>query len=326
MNEAEIVGTSAAMQELTRSIRKAARGNWTVLIQGESGTGKGLAARAIHDLGARAGRPFVLVNCGGLPENLIESELFGHERGAFTGADRRKKGKFELAHGGTIFLDEIGELSLAGQTRLLHVLQDKQIERLGGEGQRIPVDVRIIAATNRDLDQLVAEGAFRQDLFFRLNVFALRTPSLRERAEDIPSLAQHFALKCAGEAGRSISRVSSAALEIMQKHTWPGNIRQLENVIHRAVAVGETEQVLPQDLPSEILAATSFKAVPKARRFYEALDETAREVCIQAFTASKGNCVAAAQLLGLHRNSIYRLVRRYGLRDLMVDKPGPRFT
>src|SRR6266566_5425185 len=173
------------------------------------------------------GRPFVVVNCGAIPENLVESDLFGYERGAFTGADRQKKGKFEAADAGTVFLDEIGELSLASQTRLLHVLQDKQIERLGGEGRRIRVDVRVIAATNRSLEQMVAEGTFRQDLFFRLNVLPVRTPSLRERPEDIPLLADHFARKWAAHADRKVSGVSQEALAVFQKHAWPGNIREL---------------------------------------------------------------------------------------------------
>jgi transcriptional regulator with PAS, ATPase and Fis domain len=247
----------------------------------------------------------------------MESELFGHERGAFTGADRLKRGRFETADCGTIFLDEIGELSLASQTRLLHVLQDKEIERLGGEGRRMRIDVRVIAASNRNLEQMVADRRFRQDLFYRLNVLSICTPSLRERPEDIPALAHHFAVTSGFHAQRRISGVSPEVLRVFQNHTWPGNVRQLENLVQRAVAMGETEQVLLEDIPEEFLAGKSSKAATKVRKFYEAMDETAREVCIEAFAAAKGDCFAAAQLMGLHRNSVYRLIRRHGLHHLL---------
>ena len=313
----DLVGGSRPMMDLASSIRKAARCSWTVLIQGESGTGKGMVARAIHHHGKRSGQPFVVVNCGAIPESLMESELYGYERGAFTGADRQRKGRFEAAGAGTIFLDEIGELSLASQARLLHVLQDKEIERLGGEGRRMRIDVRVIAATNRNLEQMVTDGTFRQDLFFRLNVLPIRTPSLRERPEDIPALAYHFALKCAVHAERRVVGVSQEVLAVFQKYTWPGNVRQLENLVQRAVAMGETEQMLLQDLPKDFLAADVSNPRAKVRRFYQAMDETAREVCIEAFTAANGNCLAAARLMGLHRNSVYRLIRRHGLHHLL---------
>ena len=200
------------MAALAGSIEKAARSCWTVLIQGESGTGKGMVARAIHACSSRCGKPFIVVNCGSIPEELVESELFGYEAGAFTGAVRQKKGKFEAADTGSIFLDEIGELSLASQTRLLHVLQDREVERLGGEGHRIHIDVRVIAATNRNLEQMVADGTFRQDVFFRLNVLSIRTPSLRERPEDIPALVRHFLEKNAGQAERQVCGISQEAL------------------------------------------------------------------------------------------------------------------
>jgi transcriptional regulator with PAS, ATPase and Fis domain len=311
-----MIGASRPMTYLTNSIRKAARCSWTVLIQGESGTGKGMVARAIHHHGRRSGGPFIVVNCGAIPENLVESELFGHERGAFTGAERQKKGKFEAADGGTIFLDEIGELSLASQTRLLHVLQDKEIERLGGEGRRLRVELRVISATNRNLEQMVAAGTFRQDLFFRLNVLPIRTPSLRERPEDIPALAHHFAVACGVHAERQVVGVSREVLDVFQKHPWPGNVRQLENVIQRAVAMGETEEVLLQDIPENFLPAVPGSGA-RVRRFYDAMDETAREVCIEAFTAAEGNCAAAAELMGIHRSSVYRLIRRYRLENLL---------
>jgi transcriptional regulator with GAF, ATPase, and Fis domain len=312
-----LIGKSPVMADLSRAIRKAARCDWTVLIQGETGTGKGVVARVIHRLSPRAARPFVIVNCGAIPDNLVESELFGYERGAFTGADRPRRGKFEAAAAGTIFLDEVGELSLAAQARLLHVLQDREIERLGGEGRRIPVQARVIAATNRNLEQRVADGAFRQDLFFRLDVFPIRTPSLRQRSEDIPALAQDFALKCAAHSERRISGISPAVLDVFRKHPWPGNVRQLENVVQRAVAMGETDQVLLEDLPDDFLSVRLAESESKVRNFYEAMDETARQVCIAAFTISRGNCVIAARLMGLHRNSVYRLIRRYGLNYLL---------
>jgi transcriptional regulator with PAS, ATPase and Fis domain len=257
----------------------------------------------------------VVVNCGAIPESLVESELFGHERGAFTGADRLRKGKFEVAVGGTIFLDEIGELSLASQSRLLHVLQDREIERLGGEGRRIPIDVRVIAATNRDLAKMVSSRTFRQDLFFRLNVISIRVPALRERPDDIPLLANHFALKCAVQAGRPVSGISPDALSLLQRYSWPGNVRELENTIEGAIAMGETDQLLPRDFP-DFPSAPPSESEP-ATRFYDALELAARDVCTSALRASKGNCTRAANLLGLHRNSLYRLIHKHGLERLL---------
>jgi transcriptional regulator with PAS, ATPase and Fis domain len=303
------------------AIRKAAASSLTVLIQGESGTGKGMAARAIHAGGKRAAEPFVVVNCGALPENLIESELFGHERGAFTGAERLRKGKFEAAGAGTIFLDEVGELPLFAQTRLLHVLQDREFERIGGEGRRIRMEARVIAATNRNLEEAVAQGRFREDLYFRLNVLYIRAPRLRDRPEDIPALAHYFAVSCGAGTDRQALGVSDEAIEVLQRHPWPGNVRQLENIVQRAVAMGETEYVLRRDLPTAFLLDTLPAPQVKVRRFYEAMDETARDACIAAFQASDGNCVVAAQLLGLHRNSVYRLIRRYGLQHLLENTP-----
>jgi len=259
----------------------------------------------------------VVLNCGAISDNLIESELFGHERGAFTGADRQRKGKFEAANTGTIFLDEIGELTLLSQARLLNVLQDREIERIGGEGRRIPIDVRIIAATNRDLTAWVASGAFRLDLFFRLSVFSIRTPTLRERTEDIPLLAQYFAFNCGKQAGRPVSEISSDALAALMAHRWPGNVRELDNVIQRAVAVGETRSVLLEDLPPDFSSVSFAERVSKIRNFHEALDEAARAVCVAAFRASQGSCVKAARLLGLHRNSLYRLIRKHRLEHLL---------
>jgi transcriptional regulator with GAF, ATPase, and Fis domain len=245
----------------------------------------------------------------------MESELFGHERGAFTGADRLKIGKFELAGGGTLFLDEIGELPLAGQTKLLRVLQEREIERVGGM-RPLKLDVRIIAATNRQLDKMVAAGTFRQDFYYRLNVFPIRTPSLRERREDIPDLARHFASKYGSEAERAVTGIAPEVLAIFQRHRWPGNVRELENVVHRAMLMGEAETILPSDLPSEFIFVCGSPPVPGVRNFADAIDQTARELCIHAFTVARGNCRVAAELLGLHRNSVYRLIRRLGLNEL----------
>jgi Nif-specific regulatory protein len=312
-----LIGGSAPMADLSRSIQKAARGGLTVLIQGETGTGKGVVARAIHDLGKQSARPFIAVNCAAIPETLLESELFGYEAGAFTGATRPKKGKFELADGGTIFLDEIGELSLPGQTKLLQVLQEREVERLGSEGRPRRVDVRVIAATNRDLDDMVFEGTFREDLFFRLNVFPVRTPALRERRDDIPALAHHFALQAGVDAGRQVTGVSPDVVAEFRKYSWPGNVRQLQNVVERAIAMGETEEILRQDLPQDLLSIKVPKSSPKVGKFHEILDETARELCIAAFAATDGDCLAAAQLMGLHRSSLYRLIRRHNLDHLL---------
>jgi transcriptional regulator with PAS, ATPase and Fis domain len=231
----------------------------------------------------------------------------------------RKRGKFEAAHTGTLFLDEIGELSPASQARLLHVLQEREVERLGGEGRRISVDVRVIAATNRDLETMVEEGTFREDLFFRLNVFAIRTPALRDRREDIPALARHFAFQSADMAGRPIQGISEEVLQEFKRHSWPGNVRQLENVVQRAVAMGEAELILLEDLPPDFLLSKARKAPARVRNIHEALEETAREVCIAAFTVSRGDCAAAAQLMGVHRSSMYRLIRRHGLEHLLLD-------
>ena len=312
------IGGSKPATDLSQSLRKASEGNWTVLIHGESGTGKGLAARTIHRLSRRADRPFIVVNCGAIPENLIESEFFGHERGAFTGADRLRKGKFEAAHTGTLFLDEIGELSLRSQARLLNVLQDREIERLGGEGRRIPIDTRILAATNRDLAAMVASASFRQDLFFRLSVLSVRTPTLRERPEDIAPLALHFALKSAAQSGRRVSGISAEALRALESHSWPGNVRELDTVIQRAVAVGETEAILRADLPPDFSSVHAAVSNTTVRNFHDAIEQASRDVCIAALKAAQGKCVVAANFLGLHRNSLYRLLRKHGLEHLLI--------
>src|SRR5437868_7075218 len=244
-----IIGISVAMEKLKQTIRTVASTSSTILIHGESGTGKELVARAAHACSPRAGEPFVSVNCGAFPETLLESELFGYVKGAFTGANQNKRGLFEVADGGTVFLDEISEMTMAMQVKLLRVLQERTVRPVGGTNE-IAIDVRVIAATNRDLDKLVAENAFREDLYYRLSVIPIRVPGLRERREDIPLLVNHFLKKYASAAGRSIVRVANQSLEALCNYDWPGNVRQLENTIERAVAL-EVGEELRVEIPAE---------------------------------------------------------------------------
>jgi transcriptional regulator with GAF, ATPase, and Fis domain len=255
-----IVGSSAAVLKLLELIARVAPQEATVLILGESGTGKELVARAIHAQSARRSGPFVAINCAALTESLLESELFGHEKGAFTGAAAQKKGKLELADGGTVFLDEIGEMAAVLQAKMLRVLQQREFERVGGT-KTLPLDVRLIAATNRDLGAEAARGAFRTDLYHRLNVIALHMPPLRERREDIVPLARHFLELAAVRCGRRVDGFSAEAEQALQSYAWPGNVRELENAVERAVVLGETEQVLVDDLPETVL-----ESGPRKRR------------------------------------------------------------
>ena len=258
---ASIIGRSDAMQEVFSTIRMVANTSSTVLVTGESGTGKELVARAIHFNSLRGDRPFVAVNCGAVPETLLESELFGHVRGAFTGADANKKGLMEVAEGGTIFLDEIGEMTPPMQVKLLRVLQDRRFRRLGGT-QEVQADVRIVSATNQDLPKAVEEGRFREDLFYRLNVLSIPLPPLRDRAEDIPLLAERFLSDFATQMGKPVRTLSADALKVLLAHTWRGNVRELQNAIERAVALEQTETILPESLPEEIRRAGKGLAGP----------------------------------------------------------------
>src|SRR5688572_9290676 len=244
-----IVGQSAEMRAVFKSVEQVATSRATVLITGESGTGKELIASALHHNSDRRERPFVKLHCAALAESLLESELFGHERGAFTGADRRRIGRFEQADGGTLFLDEIGEISPATQVKLLRVLQEHEFERVGGN-QTVRADVRLVAATNRDLKKLVDEGKFREDLYYRLNVINLHLPPLRERRDDIAGLAAHFVRRFAAENGKTVDRIDTSAMRILRAHAWPGNVRELENVIERAVVLVDGPAILPKHLPS----------------------------------------------------------------------------
>ena len=313
-----LVGESAAMIELYRFIRKAAPTRATVLIQGESGTGKERVARALHSNSQRSGGPFVAVNCAALSEALLESELFGHEKGAFTGAVARQKGKFELASGGTLFLDEVGELGSAIQAKLLRALEEREIDRIGGGGP-IPVDIRLIAATNRDLESAVAAGRFRQDLYYRLKVLSVRTPTLAERRDDIPALARYFVLECGREAGRVVRGISAEALTGLRDYDWPGNVRELRNAIEYAVVLGSADQIVAEDLPDDILEAPRAEPL----KYHDAINETKRRLFEAAFSRSNGDYKEAARLLGLHPKAIHRCLQNLDLSYLLSVKSVP---
>ncbi|HFC98212.1 MAG TPA: sigma-54-dependent Fis family transcriptional regulator [Thermosulfurimonas dismutans] len=314
----EIIGQSPAIKEVFRLIEKVAPTESTVLILGESGTGKELVARAIHRQSRRSEGPFVPVNCGAIPEELLESELFGYEKGAFTGAHRSKPGRFEMAEGGTIFLDEIAEMSPKLQVKLLRVLQEKTVERLGGE-RPIPVNIRIIAATNRDLEREVAEGRFRKDLYFRLNVIPIHLPPLRERKEDIPLLAEHFLRQFCAREEVPLKRLSEEALQYLLRYSWPGNVRELENLMERLVILSENETIGPEDLPDHIVRAPDRPPFTiKDFGFEEfslpkALQEIEKEFILRALRASKGVKSQAAKLLGIKRTTLIEKIKRLGL-------------
>jgi len=305
-----MIGESAPAQEVYRFIQKVAPAKAAVLICGESGTGKELAAHAIHTNSPRASQPFVPINCAALPDTLLESELFGHERGAFTGAVGRKQGKLEVAQGGTVFLDEIGEIPLAMQPRLLRFLQDHKVERLGGT-RSIELDVRIIAATNRDLEAMIKEGTFREDLYHRLNVAMLTLPPLRERKEDIALLASYFTAKYANECKRSVIGITPEARALLLNYSWPGNIRELENTIERAVVLGLSDTIGVEDLPRRMLEGDSG---PMPATYDEAVKDAKRHIILNALAQAKGNYTEAARTLGIHANNLHRIIRTLDLK------------
>jgi transcriptional regulator with GAF, ATPase, and Fis domain len=312
--EHDMVGESDAMREIHRFIGRVAGTDSTVLIGGESGTGKELVARAIHRNSPRANRAFVAINCAALTETLLEDELFGHERGAFTGAVALKKGKFELSDGGTLFLDEVAEMAPGLQAKLLRVLQEREFERVGGT-RSIQVDVRIIAATNRDLDAAVRASAFRQDLYFRLNVIPVTVPALRERREDIPLLAAYFAEKYSERVKRRVTGISEKARERLVEYDWPGNVRELENAMERAVVLGASDMILPEDLPEAVLESTVVAAPSgPATSYQDALLEAKRRVIHDALERAGGVYTEAAKLLDIHPNYLHRLARSLRLR------------
>jgi DNA-binding NtrC family response regulator len=301
------VGQAPEMLAIYKTIARVAAQDTTVLIQGETGTGKEMIARAIHYASPRGAGPFVVVDCSALPETLFESELFGHERGAFTGAVRTRRGLLETASGGTCFLDEIGELSPALQAKLLRVLQERIVRRVGGN-ETIPVDFRIIAATNRDLRKRVDEGEFREDLFYRLNVVTARIPALRDRRQDIPLLAQHFLAKYRRATGKRVNGLSRETLDLLIAHDWPGNVRELEHVVERAVALASSELIVPENLPPEVRPAPAPPPEPPAR--WMTLDELRRWYVDRVLEHTEGNKQRAADILGIDRRTLYRMFER----------------
>lgn len=310
----ELMGSSPVMQQVYKQIGRVADHSATVLLLGESGTGKGLVAKTIHRHSGRRNRPFVKINCGTIPENLIESELFGHERGAFTGAARQKAGKFEVAHQGTVFLDEVGELSAAMQVKLLRVLQEREFERVGGT-ETISVDVRVIAATNRDLELCVRDGTFREDLFFRLNVVTLKLPPLRERSEDIRELAGHFLIKYSREFGKKITSFAPAAMEMLLNFDWPGNVRELENACERATVMATGSVIMPEDLPLSLstLILPDTSPIGAGRSLKEIVADVERQVILKVLRENNWHRGATAQALDLNRRSLYAKMKEYGL-------------
>jgi transcriptional regulator with GAF, ATPase, and Fis domain len=310
--EHNIVGDSPIMQKIYHLISKIAPTDSNVLICGETGTGKELVARAIHRNSSRSDQPFIAINCAVLTETLLESELFGHEKGAFTGAIAQKKGKMELAEGGTLFLDEISEFSLPLQAKLLRVLQERELERVGGT-RPIKVNFRLIAATNKILEECVKAGTFRQDLYFRLNVILITTPPLREHGDDIPLLASYFAAKCSKKLRRPFTEISKEALQYLTEYDWPGNVRELENTIERAMVLGCDKEILPEDLPDPLLELERPHGIPVIT-YQERLNETKKKLVKDAFEQAEGNHDEAAKLLGIHPKSLYRLIRNLKLR------------
>lgn len=306
-----IIGKSHKMREIYRLIRSVAGANVTVLIQGETGTGKELVARAIHYESRRADKPFVVVNCAALPETLLESELFGHVRGAFTGATSDRKGRFELADGGTLFLDELSETSQATQVKLLRVLETKQFERVG-DSRTTSVDVRLICATNRNLKELVQAGGFREDLYYRVNVVGINLPALRERGEDIPLLINHFIGRFNSDTGKQVRGVSQEAMDVLIDHSWPGNVRELENAIGHAFVHCNAGTILQQHLPLDIIETTP-QITDATQRMVGSLDDVEKAVIAETLKKYKGNRSKAARRLGIGRSSLWRKIKKYNL-------------
>ncbi len=313
--EHDMVGVSPRMREVYQFVSKVAPTDSTVLIRGESGTGKELVARAIHRNSPRAGMPFLAINCAALSETLLESELFGHEKGAFTGAFAQKRGKLEMADRGTVFLDEVGEMPVACQARLLRLLQEREFERVGGTRQ-MHADIRLIAATNRDLEAALERGTFRKDLYYRLNVVSVTMPPLRDRREDIPLLASHFVAKHGNRARRRVTGIAREALACLKGHDWPGNVRDLENAIERAVVLGSTELILTEDLPETVLETVSQGAGPIGG-YHETIRSVKMRLFLSALEQAEGSFTESAKRLGIHPNYLHRLVRNLNLRGAL---------
>jgi two-component system response regulator AtoC len=314
-----LVGTHQSMRKIYELVAQVASTPTTVLIHGETGTGKELIARAIHRQSPRRDNPFVAVNLAAIPESLVESELFGHEKGAFTGAHKRRLGKFELAHGGSIFLDEIGSLRVDVQAKLLRVLQEQEVERLGGT-QTIKVDVRVVAATNIDLRRAINAGTFREDLYYRLNVVPLKVPPLRDRVGDIPLLVSHFIHKYSQKFARSVTDISPDALETLKIYGWPGNVRELENIIERSVALANAPTIGLQHLPIELAIPDGLPNSPEeaGATLKETLWRIETQLLLRALESTGWNCVKAAEQLGIHRNTLLNKLQARG-----IERPRP---
>jgi two-component system response regulator HydG len=311
-----LIGRSSGMENLRDRIARIAPTNTTVLILGESGTGKELVARALHQHSPRAAKPFVAINCAALSETLLESELFGHEKGAFTGAVAQKRGRLEVAEGGTVFLDEIGEMPVTLQAKLLRVLQQREFERVGGT-RSIPLNIRVIAATNRDLADAIRQSQFRSDLFYRLNVVSIRMPSLRDRPDDIILLATQFSSRIGERCGRRVSGISPEARALLRTYPWPGNVRELENAIEHAVVLGSTDLILAADLPDSLRDAlpanSGYPASESPGMLHDAIHAAKRAVIQRAMEQAMQDHVKAAHLLGVHPNYLYRLIKNVNL-------------
>jgi len=311
--EHNMVGNSQSMQKVFELIRRVAPTESTVLIAGESGTGKELAARAVHRNSPRAERPFVAINCAAIPDSLLETELFGHEKGAFTGASALKKGRLETAESGTLFLDEISELAGDMQAKLLRVLQEREFERVGSN-HPIKLDIRVVAATNKNLAEVVKTGAFRTDLYHRLNVVTLTLPALRERRDDIPALAEHLIAKVSRKCKMRPKQLSPEAKACLMRYQWPGNIRELENALEHAIVLGSSNTILPDDLP-EAIVEMGLPALPLNAHYHAAITDFKKQLVREAFRQAKGSYLEAAKNLGMHPNSLLRLIRSLDLRS-----------
>jgi transcriptional regulator with GAF, ATPase, and Fis domain len=318
-----MVGDAPVMREVARRLARVAPTASTVLLRGESGTGKEMAARALHRGSPRSGRAFVAINCATLSETLLESELFGHEKGAFTGAVARKAGKIEAADGGTLFLDEVGELPLALQAKLLRVLQEREYERVGGS-RPLRADVRLIAATNRDLERAIREGTFREDLFYRLNVISITLPPLRERREDVPRLALHFAALSSRAVGRPVDGFTPEARACLLRYDWPGNVRELANAVERAVVLGDGKLIRPEDLPESLLETGATERGGRGPgpvgAYHESVNGFKKQLILDAVAAADGNVAEAAARLGLNPTYLHRLIRNFGLKGCYPNR------
>jgi len=312
-----MVGDGKAMRQLSNLIAKVAAGDSVVLIRGESGTGKELVARAIHATSARADKPFVAINCAAIPDTLLESELFGHEKGSFTGAIATKKGKLEVAEDGTVLLDEIGELAPTLQAKLLRVLQQREFERVGGT-RPIKLQARILAATNRDLEQAIKTGEFRQDLFYRLNVVSVPIQPLRKHREDIPLMAIYFATKYAQKCNRPFKGITAEARALLMNYDWPGNVRELENAIEHAIVLGASDEIRPEDLPEALLERPTAK--PEGGKYHAAISELKKRLIRDALAEADGSYTDAAKLLGVHPNYLHRLIRNLDMKAELRDE------